>query len=217
MSDNLREIIITSKTSERMLEETSPIYDNSVIGLWIFEAIGRTYDELWDVLDTLPDQLFPETATWSIELWERRYGITPPTEATLEERQNAVANAWRRTATKHDRIETWLEEQTGGEAKIIHNVDSYTFRIEISRERGMASFDFDKAIRFINKNKPSHLSYSLDFKAERTIGMYRGAALAAREEGVYSVPAQTIVGDYYTDEYGEAALDENGTIMMTED
>ena len=217
MSDNLREIIITSKTAERMLDETTPIYDNSVVGLWLFEAIGRIYDELWDVLDALPDQLFPESATWSIDLWERRYGITPPADATLVERRNAVANAWRRIATRHDRIETWLEEQTGGTVTIRHNVADFTFFIEITTPFGMASLDIEKANRYIKRHKPSHLSYQLDFISERTLTLYRGTGLAAHETGTIAVPATLPDGEYYTDENGEAALDENGIIMMTED
>ena len=47
--------------------------------------------------------------------------------------------------------------------------------------------------------------------------LFQGCGIAARERGMYSVPAQIIEGDYYTDENGEPALDEYGIIMMTED
>ena len=35
-----RDVIITSPTAEKMLKRVSPIYDDSYVGLWIFQAIG---------------------------------------------------------------------------------------------------------------------------------------------------------------------------------
>lgn len=217
MSDTLREDIITSAAADRMLERTSPIYDDSYIGLWMFEAIGRAYDGLWEAIDTLPEQLFPDTATWALELWERRYGITPAAGATLEERRSAVIIAWKRTVRSHDRIETWLSEQTGGTASITDYIDAFTFAIEIDCYLGLSAADLGKVIRYINRRKPSHMSYRLFFNSRRSLALYSGLALYSMEEGTFTiegVDAQT--GRWYMDEFGEMLLDENGMILMME-
>lgn len=217
MSDTLREDIITSAAADRMLDKTTPIYDDSYVGLWLFEAIGREYDGIWEVVDTLPDQLFPDTATWSLVLWERRYGITPAEGATLEERRSAVIASWRRTVHSHDRIESWLSEQTGGTASITDYIDAFTFAIEIDCYLGLAAMDLGKAIRYINRRKPSHMSYRLFFKSQRSLALYSGLALYAMEEGTYTVKGVDAAdGRWYMDEYGEMLLDESGMILMME-
>ena len=67
MSDMI-EKILSNDVARRMLTRISPIYDESYIGLWVNEAISREYVSLWEIVNTLADQLFPETATWGIEL-----------------------------------------------------------------------------------------------------------------------------------------------------
>lgn len=90
MAENLRETMLTSPSGQRMIDRVTPIYDDSYIGLAMFQAIGLEYDKLWEIARTLPLQLFPESVTWGMELWERRYGITPVEGKTLEERRQKV-------------------------------------------------------------------------------------------------------------------------------
>ena len=82
----LSDRILTTDTGRKMLEQVSPIYENSYIGLWMLEVIGREYENLWELVRTLPAQLFPETADWGLELWEKRYGLDGA-GLTLEERR----------------------------------------------------------------------------------------------------------------------------------
>ena len=57
MSDTLRDEIITSKTARADAQRGCRIYDNSYVGLWIFEALGREYDRTWEIIETMPAQL----------------------------------------------------------------------------------------------------------------------------------------------------------------
>ena len=86
-----REEILTTAAADKMLGMISPIYDESYVGLWIMEVIGREYQRLADVVSELPEQMQPETATWLLEFWEQRYGITPPAGATIAQRRQAIA------------------------------------------------------------------------------------------------------------------------------
>lgn len=170
MDERKRDTIITSPTAERMLGRVSPIYDESYVGLWMFEAIGREYDKLWEIANTLPEQLFPESVTWGIELWERRYGITPTPGQTLEERRQKVL-AMRSTPHpfNHQTVENYIRLLTGREAEIVDYVRDFTFGVYISSTEGMRETVLNDIITYLNRHKPSHMSYELAFQSGTTI------------------------------------------------
>ncbi len=170
MAETLRETIITSETANRMLDRVSPIYDNSYVGLWMFEAIGREYDKAWYIVRTLPDQLFPETVTWAIELWERRYGITPQPSQTLEERRAAILAARTIQAPFNPAVlEQYIYNLTGRSSEVVSYVRPYTFGVYIENTKGMLDADLATITEYINKNKHSHMSYDLVFQSSAGI------------------------------------------------
>lgn len=170
MAETLRETIISSETACRMLDRISPIYDNSYVGLWMFEAIGLEYDKAWYIVRTLPDQLFPETVTWAIELWERRYGIIPQQSQTLEERRAAILAARTIPAPFTPSVlEKFIYNLTGRASEIVSYVRPYTFGVYIDNTEGMRDSDLAAIISYINKNKHSHMSYDLVFQASAQI------------------------------------------------
>ena len=67
-----RERIVQSTSANRMIDTVSPIYENSYVGSWLFEDIGREWDRLWKIIDEMPDQLFPQTVTWLITITNTR-------------------------------------------------------------------------------------------------------------------------------------------------
>lgn len=172
MNGTLRDKIIASVTANRMLNRVSPIYDNSYVGLWMFEAIGKEYDALWDIVNSLPDQLFPESVTWAIELWEQRYGITPSSAQTLEDRRKAIIAA-RSIPSPFlpSTLEKYINNLTGREARVTDYVRDFTFGIEIVNSDGMLGSDLKEITAYINRHKPSHMSYDLIFQSEAQIGI----------------------------------------------
>lgn len=70
MDATQRDIILKSESGNRMIDTVSPIYEESYVGCWMYEIMGREYDKLWDIIKSLPSQLFPESVTWAIELWD---------------------------------------------------------------------------------------------------------------------------------------------------
>ena len=54
----------TSESAKRQLGYvTAGFYDNSYVGKWIFQVIGQEYDDARKIMQELPAQMFPETAT----------------------------------------------------------------------------------------------------------------------------------------------------------
>lgn len=163
--------IITSSTAERMLSRASPIYDNSYIGLCLFEAIGLEYDKLWYVVNTFADQLFPETATWAIELWERRYGIEPTAEQTLDDRRQKILamRTLPKSVNPHS-IATFIRAVYGRDTEIMDNIAPYTFGVYVSGSdpRPINAQDIRA---YLNRHKASHMSYELGFGSVAVISI----------------------------------------------
>lgn len=162
----LKDSIITSKSADKMLGRVSPIYDDSYVGLWMFEAIGREYDKLWEVVDTFPAQLFPETVTWAIELWERRYGLTPTPDSTLEERRQKIL-AMRSTPKPFNphTVQMFIRTMYGRQSEIVDNVGAYTFGVYIISSDASREINVQDISAYLNKHKPSHMSYELGFQS----------------------------------------------------
>ena len=156
----LSDRILTTDTGRKMLEQVSPIYENSYIGLWMLEVIGREYENLWELVRTLPAQLFPETADWGLELWEKRYGLDGA-GLTLEERraQLRLKRAYDGPLTPK-RIEDLAESMTGLKARVVEHVGPYTFAVYLLA----ATSSEDKLREMINRVKPAHLSFEIRYE-----------------------------------------------------
>ena len=170
MSDTLREDILQSEAGQRMIETVTPIYDNSYVGLWMFEAMGREWDAFVNIIESLKTELDPDTATWMLELWERRYGITPPSDATIEQRRQAVIQmrALPSPMTPYH-LERYLETVTGRSVEVIENIDDYTFGIVITGGEADEPVSMESLRKHIRKHKPSHMAYELYMQAKTEI------------------------------------------------
>ena len=172
MSDSLREDILQSKAGPRMIETVTPIYDNSYVGLWMFEAMGREWDTFVSIIESLKTELVPETATWMLELWEKRYGLTPPSGSTIEQRRQAIIQmrALPSPMTPY-RLEQYLESVTGRTVQVIENVADYTFGIIITGGEDDQPISMESLRSHIRRHKPSHMAYELTMQAETEIAI----------------------------------------------
>ena len=107
------------------------------------------------------------------------------------------------------RLESWLSEKSGGTATITDNISSFTFGIGIDSYFGMASLDLAEAESYINKNKPSHLSYEMRFTSKRTANTYIGVAL-------HKFNSLTVAMEQVSAESLLCLMDENGSPLMDE-
>lgn len=150
----------TSQTALRMMSRISPIYDRSYVGKWIFQVMGMDFDDVRLRFEELRLQAFPETATWGLTYWEQRYGITPTSEQTIEERRRAVIlkrNA--REPMNPSKVERIIQTMTGFTAKVTENVADYTFSVEIFSDG--SGLDFDTVFSKLKRVKPSHQRMAL--------------------------------------------------------
>lgn len=84
--------ILQSEKGKEMWSSVAPIYNNDAYNLYIFEAIGTVLDDFTHFIESLDEEVFPQSSTWSLELKEELHGIKPDNRLTREQRiQNLLA------------------------------------------------------------------------------------------------------------------------------
>lgn len=157
---DLAERILQSPSAQRVFEMLSPIYGQSYVGLWLMQVIGMQIDEMETWSNEYLLQVTPETATWTIELWEREYNILPQPWMSLAERQKQISNRMiERAPINPHKLQTMIANLTGAEVQIEERIDRNTFGVYIQAYMGEEVEDHIRQI--IDTVKPSHLIYDL--------------------------------------------------------
>lgn len=80
-----------NETSKQMLSYLTPgFYDESYVGKWLFEVMGKEIEEAAVIFDELPLQVFPETATWGLTYLEEKYGLPNRKDLSDQERRKLI-------------------------------------------------------------------------------------------------------------------------------
>lgn len=149
--------ILTSESAKRMIDYVSPIYGNSYIGLWLFNIIGIEVDELQKICDELYDQVHASTATWSLPMWEKEYGITSTEEQTIEQRRERILQMQKKSAMNPSKLEKLVESIAGVGVDVIENTNKNTFLVRLKGR--VDNLDYVK--EQINLIKPAHTVYNI--------------------------------------------------------
>ena len=81
----------TSESAKRMLSYVSNgFYDQSYVGKWLFQVMGLEYDEALKLVEELPYQFFPETATWGLFYHEIKWQIPVRKDLSYDERRKFI-------------------------------------------------------------------------------------------------------------------------------
>ena len=161
----LAEEILSCEESRRMVNMVSPIYGESYVGLWLFQAIGAELDRLRVFLEELELQLNPATATWMLPEWEKRFGITPEVDWTTQQRRDAIISKRRLTAPiTAKKLEDICSALVGARVDIDENTGKNKFTVYV--RDNVTVEQFKAAADAIEQAKPAHLIYDLNI-AER--------------------------------------------------
>ena len=153
--------ILQSEKAQEIVDEISQIYGNSYVGLWLIQAIGTVLDDLWAIVESLPAEFIPTTATWALEYWEQEYGFAKDSTLTTEQRQQRfVTKLMDKIPYNPARMEAIVAGVLGITAEMVEikeNVSKNKFVVYIRRYVD----DLSAAVQIINKKKPSHLIYDI--------------------------------------------------------
>lgn len=158
--------ILTNETAKKIIDYVSPIYGDSYVGLWLFQAIGTALGEVCAIAEQMRYETTPATADLLLDYWERAYAIQTDTSLTKEQRRSKIiAKIQSHGPGNPVRLSALVSAALGGvEVDITENVAPNTFRVNILE--GVESIA--PAVAVIERMKPAHLVYQI-YMATRTI------------------------------------------------
>lgn len=164
----MAEEILTSDEAKTIYNMVSPIYGESYVALWIFQAIGKELDVAKEIAMGLFSELHPETATWTLPLWEERYGITPGADWTLERRREAVISKRKFNAPiTPKKMSEMASALVGVPVDVIENTGKNRFTVYVRQNTTVEKFASAKEA--IDEAKPAHLIYDIVIAEEHVV------------------------------------------------
>ena len=153
--------ILKNDVSQRIIDFVSPIYGDSYVALWIYEAIGVALSELTALAEQLRYETNPNTTELLMDYWEDQYGLYRDSRLTMEQRRARLLDKIRyRAPCNPKRLAAAMQTVLGVPVSITERVAKNTFRVEILQ----ATNDFQKllrAIEVLESKKPAHLIYDV--------------------------------------------------------
>ncbi len=168
----------TSESALKMLSYVSEgFYDKSYVGKWLYQVMGIEYDDALQIAEELPDQFFPETATWGLMYHEIKWGLPVRDNLPYEERRRLIylKRDYRAPMTPH-RMETYLEDATGFEVHIADSNDPGEYGFAAPHPNafkayflGEGTLDSKKVHEILDRLKQSHTAYKVNDRIETVV------------------------------------------------
>lgn len=177
--------ILTNKTAQKMIDYVSPIYGNSYVGLWLFQAIGTALGKVCDICEALMLETNPATATLLLDQWEDQYGIPRNSTLTVEQRRARIlAKIQSRGPCNPAALEAAVSAALNGvPVEITERVAKNTFLVNV-RE---CVDDLTPAVAVLERMKPAHLIYQIRVATQTISDAEIKAAIALTHSEQYKV------------------------------
>lgn len=204
--------ILQSPQAKRILSYLSPIYGDAYVMLWLIQSIGRVLDRQQELAEDYIRQAFPQTADWSIGLWEAQCMPDLDPEWGLEQRRWAViAREKPTTPMGPEQLAEIIGNAAGGTVAIQENTGPNTFKVLFLEDGETAALNRRSAFQELNKFKPAHLVYQMELRMKPVVlenrqGFYFSlltVALWARNRGALALP-RLLVGAWVSGPAGTA-------------
>lgn len=130
---------------------------------FVQEAVSKELGTLLDDISDTLDQLFVDTATWGLDLWEAELGIaTDKTKSDNYRRPVAISKIRGRGITTPGVLAELATLFSGSQAIVIEYPQEYRFVIKFIGARGIPP-NLSDLSRAVNEIKPAHLDYSYEY------------------------------------------------------
>lgn len=161
----------TSNSARKMLSYVSDgFYDKSYVGKWLFQVMGVEYDTVLEIIEELPAQFFPETATWGLMYHEIKWGLPVRENLSYEERRKLIYRKrdYRAPMTPY-RMEEYLKNEIDFEVHVADCHDAGIFGYVAIHPNifrvtflGEGTVNTKKVKEILDKIKQSHTTYSIE-------------------------------------------------------
>ena len=155
----------SSESAKRMLRsvDSGGFYDNSYVGKWIFQIMGLEMDEAKQIIEELPYQAFPETATWGLRYHEQKYGLPVREGLTYEERRRLIYSKRDERAPMNPyHMEVILENISGRKAHV-DDASGPVNTFTVTLEAGDNVVNVAALIKKLKEIKQSHVAFTMKF------------------------------------------------------
>lgn len=132
-------------------------------------VLQKTIQSELEVIDFTSEdvlkQFFIYTATWSLPIWERIFGLPVGDETTniQERRENLISKLRSYGTTTKEMIARVGNAFTNGDVQVVEHNEEYLFEIIFTGIIGIPP-NMDNFKEMIELNKPAHLTYEIKYR-----------------------------------------------------
>jgi len=136
-------------------------YKSNVTIEGLQNSIAKELGKLYYNLEDLINQLFIDTATWGLSLYEKQLGLQTNLSLSYEERRKIIkAKLWGRGTTTKQMIKDTAEAFSGGEVDVIEYPEESKFIVKFIGVKGIPR-NMQGFIDMLETIKPAHLAYEI--------------------------------------------------------
>lgn len=128
----------------------------------ILDALLSKATEIAKYSDELLAQCYISTATWSLELWEEKYGITPDPTKPLSERRDAIRAQMIALGTTTEEVICTLATDMTGYSAVVEVDYGRGFTVHFVQSGGstrLITIDREALAAAVERIKPAHLQF----------------------------------------------------------
>ena len=138
-------------------------------------VLGQAAAELMDAKEDTLEQLFVETATWGLALWETWTGLpTDPSRPYSWRRQRILAKLRGQGATTAELIAQVVSSfgYSRENVSVVEHPEDYEFEVALSN-LGQAPQDVEAVTSAVNEIKPAHLDWHFTYQLAQLLAQVR--------------------------------------------
>lgn len=147
--------------SEEMLKYVEGYYRESKYYLSQNNAKGEELNILHAILEDLPNQFNPQTATWGLRLWDELLEIDGGIQSVEERRARVMMKLIALPRITPISLERLIKNIAKANVDIIRNVSPYTFQIRVRED----SLDCNSSLirQIVEDYKEAHMAFYQDY------------------------------------------------------
>lgn len=177
--------ILTDEMAKEIIDWVPPVYGDSYVGLWTFQAIGTLIGEIRSICESLMFETSPATATLLLDQWEDQYSLPRDGSLTIEQRRSRlIQKRLTRGPCNPTTLAMAVSSALGGiPVEIKENVAKNTFAVVLPE--GVKNVS--PAIAVLDRMKPAHLIYEFHVADHTATATRVGVGIAATQSEIMEV------------------------------
>ena len=143
-----------------------PKYYRGILEITLLqEIIEKELDTVDLISKDILNQFFIYTATWSLPIWERIFGLSvgDKTSNIEERRENLISKLRSYGTTTKEMIARVAKAFTKGEIEVIEDNPNYSFTIKFTSIVGIPD-NLENFKKVVGTIKPAHLNFNVEFR-----------------------------------------------------